>query len=141
MRRLLSASLAFLAVLFVVAQIVPYRVHNPPTTQGPTWDSPRTEALARRACFDCHSNESVVPWYGYIAPVAWLVRYHVDEARGAMNLSEMDLPQEEAHEAGEEVEEGHMPPGYYLTLHPGARLTEEERSALAAGLDATLGGE
>lgn len=127
--------------LLLLLQIVPYRVSNPPVVQGPEWDSPRTELLARRACFDCHSNEVKVPWYGHIAPMAWVVRDHVDEARSGLNFSEMHRRQEEAHEATEEVEEGEMPPQYYDILHPSARLTAPERRELARGLDATLGGE
>lgn len=138
-RRFLLPGAIVCALVFVASQLVPYRVHNPPTTQAPAWNAPQTEALARRACFDCHSNEVEVPWHGHIAPVAWLVRYPVDEGRGAMNLSEMDRPQREAHEAGEEVEEGKMPPGYCLILHPGASLAEAEQQAPVAGLEATLG--
>jgi hypothetical protein len=140
-RRVLLRSVLVLVVLLVLIQLVPYRVSNPPVTAEPSWDSPRTEELARRACFDCHSNEVVVPWYGYVAPVAWSVRRHVDEGRGEMNLSEMDRPQEEAHEAGEEVAEGEMPPGYYRLMHRSARLSDAERRELSTGLDATLGGE
>jgi mono/diheme cytochrome c family protein len=130
-----------LLALAALIQLIPYRVTNPPTTGTPTWDSPRTEELARRACFDCHSNEVVTPWYGHVAPVAWVLRHHVDEGRAVLNFSAMDRPQEEAHDAGEEVREGEMPPAYYRLAHPTARLGPEERAALAAGLDATLGGE
>lgn len=129
-----------LVAIFALIQLIPYRVHNPPVRQEPAWDSPRTEQLARQACFDCHSNEVETPWYGYVAPVAWVVRRHVDEGRSKLNFSEMDLPQEEAHEAGEEVAEGEMPPGYYRLAHAAARLSDPERRALVAGLDATLGG-
>ncbi|MCA9566763.1 MAG: heme-binding domain-containing protein [Myxococcales bacterium] len=128
-----------LAVLLVVAQLVPYRVENPPVEQGPAWDSPATEALARRACFDCHSHEVKVPWYGHIAPFAWLVNHHVIDGREHLNLSTMQVHQKHAHEAAEEVREEKMPPGYYLALHPEARLSAEERAQLAAGLAATLG--
>ncbi len=140
-RRIPAIALAALLGLFLVIQVVPYRVQNPPVLEAPTWDSPQTEALARRACFDCHSNEVKTPWYGNIAPVAWVVRHHVDEGREYLNFSEMNRPQPEAHEAGEEVVEGEMPPKYYTLLHPEARLTDAEWHTLAAGLDATLGGE
>jgi len=129
------------AVLGLAIQLVPYRVHNPEVRQEPQWDRAETRELARRACFDCHSNEVVTPWYGYVAPVAWVVRRHVDEARGELNFSEWDRPQEEAHEAAEEVDEGHMPPGYYLPFHAEARLSDAERTLLVDGLEATLGGE
>ena len=140
-RRILNSTLIGLLVLGIIIQLVPYSVENPPVSQGPSWDTPQTADLARRACYDCHSNEVVVPWYGHVAPVSWLLRHDVDEGRAAMNLSELDRPQEDAHEAGEEVLENEMPPLAYLALHPEARLTDAERQLLAAGLDATLGGE
>ena len=60
---------------FLLIQLVPFgRDHtNPPVVQEPKWDSPATRELAKRACFDCHSNETVWPWYSNIAPVSWLV--------------------------------------------------------------------
>lgn len=140
-RRILSVALPVGVALFALIQLVPYRVQNPPVTLEPTWDSPQTRALAKRACFDCHSNETVVPWYGQVAPVAWIVRSHVDEARAALDFSEMDRPQPEAHEAGEEVSEGEMAPWYYTPMHPGAQLSAQERAALVEGLNATLGAD
>ncbi len=127
-------------VLGVAIQLVPYgSVDNPPVLDEPAWDSPQTRALAQRACFDCHSNEVRVPWYGHVAPFSWLVASHVDEARSKLNFSEASRPQEDADEAGEEVAEGEMPPLYYNALHPSAVLTRAEREALSAGLQATLG--
>lgn len=128
-----------LLVGFVLIQLVPYRVENPEVSREPDWDRPQTRELAQRACYDCHSNEVAVPWYGQVAPVAWVVRRHVDEGRSELNFSEWDRPQKEAHEAGEKVEEGEMPPAYYTPLHPGAQLSAEERQQLTAGLEATMG--
>lgn len=138
---ILSTALAVSMLAFVGIQLVPYRVHNPPVRQEPAWDSPTTRELARRACLDCHSNQVVVPWYGQVAPFAWIVRDHVDEGRAALNLSEMDRPQHEAHEAAEVVAEGEMPPAYYTALHPEARLTEAERTLLTRGLERSLAGD
>jgi len=66
--------LGVLVGLLVVIQFVPYgRAHtNPPVAQEPIWDSPQTRELARRACFDCHSNETMWPWYSNIAPISWI---------------------------------------------------------------------
>lgn len=136
------AGLALGGVL-VVAQLVPYgRSHsNPPIAAEPTWDSPTTRALAQRACFDCHSNETRWPWYSNVAPSSWLMQSHVDEGRRTLNFSEFQKPFEEAHEAGETVRDKSMPPRSYLLLHPEARLSVAERQQLARGLDATIGGE
>ena len=60
---------------------VPYgRDHvNPPVGAEPSWDSPETRALARQACFDCHSNETEWPAYSTVAPVSWLIQHDVSE--------------------------------------------------------------
>jgi len=139
-RQWLRGGLIGAAGLFVLLQAVPYgRAHtNPPGRQEPTWDSPETRALAVRACYDCHSNETKWPWYSHIAPVSWLVQNHVDEGRGKLNFSEWGRPQEGA-EAVEAVQEGEMPLRSYLLTHPEARLSPAEYEALVRGLAATFG--
>jgi hypothetical protein len=134
------ASLVTLGFI-VVAQLVPYgRSHsNPPIVAEPSWDSSSTRALAERACFDCHSNQTHWPWYSHVAPMSWLVQNHVDEGRSELNFSEWNRGNSEADEAAKTVREGEMPPRSYLLLHPAARLTDAEREQLARGLDASLG--
>ncbi len=137
-------AVAALAAGFLLIQLVPYgRDHtNPPVTSEPAWDSPRTRELAKRACFDCHSHETTWPVYASVAPFSWLVQDHVEEGRLLLNFSTWaTAPGEESHEAAEVLTEGEMPPAYYTLLHPSARLTEEETRALAAGLEATIGGD
>jgi hypothetical protein len=128
--------LLWVAAFVVVIQIVPYghRHTNPPVTKEPAWDSPQTRELAKRACFDCHSNETTWPWYSNVAPVSWLVQDDVDGGRHHLNFSEWDKPQRHAHDAAEEIENGDMPIWFYVPLHPAAKLSAEEKSALIAGL-------
>jgi hypothetical protein len=125
----------------VAVQLVPYgRDHsNPPVTGEPAWDSPQTRALAKQACFDCHSNETEWPAYASIAPASWLVQRDVTEGRAVLNFSEWTRPQEEAKEAAEEVREGEMPPAAYTLVHAHARLNPADRDHLARGLANTLG--
>lgn len=129
--------------VIIAVQLVPYgRDHtNPESRKEPAWDSPETRELAKRACFDCHSNETRWPWYASVAPASWLVQWHVDEGREHLNFSAWDTPQKHAHEAAHEVEEGEMPLESYLWLHGEAKLSEEERQALMRGLEATFGKE
>jgi len=128
--------------IFGLIQLVPYgRNHvNPPIVQEPKWDSPQTRALAVRACFDCHSNETVWPWYSKIAPVSWLVQRDVEEGRDSLNFSNIQSADHEFQEAGETVLEGEMPPAQYFPTHPEARLSNAERIQLAQGLDKSLQG-
>lgn len=130
--------------LFVALQLVPYgRDHaNPPAGTPVAWDTPRTEALARRACFDCHSNETRWPWYSNVAPISWRVQKHVDEGRAKLNFSDFRPGNEEvgeaAGEAAETVQKGEMPLQDYLLAHADARLTEAEKKELMRGLEATF---
>jgi hypothetical protein len=133
-------SLGLLGAL-VAIQLVPYgRDHiNPPVTGEPAWDAPQTRALAKQACFDCHSNETEWPAYASIAPASWLVQRDVNEGRAVLNFSEWSRPQEEAKDASEEVLEGEMPPVAYTLVHAHARLNAADRDRLAQGLATTLG--
>ena len=127
---------------FLLIQLVPYgRNHsNPPVLSEPNWDSPQTRELAQRACFDCHSNETVWPWYSHVAPISWLVQHDTDEGRQHLNFSTWNEGGKgrEPHEAVETVSNGQMPMPAYLITHSEARLTETEKQALIAGLRATI---
>jgi hypothetical protein len=127
------------AALLVVIQLVPYgRVHeNPPVTAEPQWTSPEVRALAARACFDCHSNETKWPWYSFVAPVSWVVAHDVYDARDDLNFSEWDKPQE-GKKAPKFVRNRVMPLKKYLWLHAEADLTTDEREVLAKGLAAIV---
>lgn len=131
------------AAVVLVIQVIPFgRNHaNPPVTQEPAWDSPATRELARRACFDCHSNETRWPWYSNIAPVSWLIQSDVDGGRSKLNFSEFDRPQHDADEAPELVRNEEMPLPFYIPFHAEAKLSDTEREALAAGLEATARAE
>jgi hypothetical protein len=126
--------------LLVLAQAVPYgRNHsNPPVTKEPAWDSPRTRALAVRACYDCHSNETKWLWYSNIAPVSWLVQRDVDSGRSALNFSEWDKPQDVSAGDIAEAIRGGMPPWFYTVIHRNAALNATEKNQLISGLNATF---
>ncbi len=125
-----------IVLLGMLIQLVPLpgRGNNPPVTAEPKWDSPQTRALAKRACFDCHSNETVWPWYSYVAPVSWLVYRDTMDGRRRLNFSEWNNPQRGAGEIAGIIQEGEMPPMIYLPMHPSAQLTSAEKQQLVNGL-------
>jgi mono/diheme cytochrome c family protein len=138
--KILKAGLA----LLVLIQLVPFgRTHsNPPVTKEPAWDSPATRELVKRACFDCHSNETRWPWYSHVAPVSWLLQRDVSGGRGHLNFSEWGgAPQRHAKDIAAEVKQGDMPPWFYLPMHAEARLTDAEKAALMDGAAKTFGAQ
>ena len=90
-QRVFAAMLGIIVVGFlIIAFILPftYERNERPVVQEPAWDSPQTLKLAQRACFDCHSNETVWPWYSYLFPMATLIQNDVERGRAVLNFSE-----------------------------------------------------
>jgi hypothetical protein len=140
-RKVLLWGVGILVAVFLLVQAVPYgRAHeNPGVVREPPWDSPRTRELAVRACFDCHSNDTVWPWYSNVAPASWFVQDHVEQGRVQLNLSEFGIGRQEMSRTDEVVRNGEMPPGYYTPLHPASQLSATESDELIRGLQATFG--
>jgi hypothetical protein len=138
--RLLVGGLFLLVAALFAIQLIPYgRQHdNPPVVREPNWSSPQAREVAQAACFDCHSNETVWPWYANVAPMSWLVQHDVDEGREYLNFSEWGSGREgeESEELYEVMEEGEMPPAQYLLLHSEARLSASEKDQLMNALAA-----
>ena len=139
--RILSRVPIGIIVLGLGMQLVPYgRNHtNPPVISEPKWDSFTTKALFDRTCADCHSNQTVWPWYSNVAPVSWLIQKHVDDGRKEFNVSEWGRRNNHGDEAARAVRNGSMPDTGYVPLHPEARLTDAEKEQLIKGLVATFG--
>ena len=127
---MLKKTLLAVAIILVVIQFYPVDRSNPPATQKLEMPAD-IEQVMRRACFDCHSNETNWPWYSYVAPVSWLVSHDVQEGREHLNFSEWDKLTEKKKkkrldEIVEEIEEEKMPLPIYVLLHPEAKISESE---------------
>jgi hypothetical protein len=84
--RVLKWSVVGLCVVFIMIQFVPVNRSNPPA-QGDFRGSPEVVSVLRRACYDCHSNETVWPWYSRVAPLSWVIAHDVNEGRAVLNFS------------------------------------------------------
>ena len=95
------------------------------------------EWILQSSCYDCHSNETIYPWYSYVAPVSFLVSRDTRKGRKHLNFSEwQSLSKSDKAKAldeiGEEVGEGEMPMKIYPITHPDARLSDEQRKEIIA---------
>ncbi len=128
-------------MFFILIQLWPYgRNHtNPPVIAEPKWDSAMTRDRFYRSCGDCHSNQSVWPWYSQVAPVSWLVQRDVDKGRQKVNVSEWGVGETDAGESAAKVKDGEMPPWFYVIPHPSAKMSDKEKQDFINGLTATFG--
>ena len=96
---------------------------------------PETLVIIQRACQNCHSQQTLWPWYSHVAPASWLLTRDVQQARMHMNLSRwQDYSADDQlrllSAIGSAVRNRQMPVQRYLLLHPEARLTDAERQQI-----------
>lgn len=135
---------AAIAVVFGVVQLWPVRLTNPPSQSDPT-APPAVSAILRRACYDCHSNETRWPWYSRVAPCSWIVVHDVELGRKEVNFSEWGnyyarTRQRKLEWVQRALKDRVMPPWSYTLMHPGARLSEDDRARLQRWIGTALAG-
>jgi Haem-binding domain len=135
-----------LLVVIIAAQFVPVSKTNPAINPSQSLYAtqsvpPNVRAVLDRSCRDCHSNETVWPWYSRVAPVSWLVSHDVKEARGEVNFSVWGTYNDKKRkrkleEICEQIRKGDMPDSKYALIHRKARLTPDDRSLLCTWTEA-----
>lgn len=101
------------------------------------------QAWVKGACYDCHSYETVYPWYAHVTPFNFWLQDHINEGREVLNFSRWDqyAVTKAARECGEETAEGEMPPNNYTWMHAHARLTDAQRQQVANWFNSLPGGK
>ena len=127
----------FLIVIALIQFIPVNRVNKPVDAKADfvkIYNTPKNVTqILKKACYDCHSNETVYPDYAYIAPISWSIKNHVDEGREHLNLSEWgninkDLKKDMLENSVHSVKGYTMPMPGYISKHPEANLTKAERT-------------
>jgi hypothetical protein len=137
-KRIALWTVAGVAAAFVLIQFVPYgRDHTSPAAANPfQWATPTSEAIAQKACYDCHSSDTNWWWAVKIAPFSWLAQHDISKARTIVNFSDWNGAMTTAQLR--RAVTGNMPPLQYTLLHPGAKLSTAEQQTLLRGFQASL---
>lgn len=93
------------------------------------------QAILKKACFDCHSNNTVYPWYSHIQPIGFWLNNHINEGKEELNFSEFNsYENKKARKKMEKVissqEKGWMPLSSYTLIHKDATLTSTEKTII-----------
>ena len=133
LRALAFLALIFLAI-FVLLQFIRPALPNPPVVadlQAPA----EVKAILRTSCYNCHSNETQVPWFDKVVPAYWLVVRDVERGRQHMNFSDFgQMPAAEQkgflYESVNQIQLGAMPPANYKFVHPDSAVTPAQLDVL-----------
>ena len=123
--------IAIVILALIGIQFIPVERTNPPITSDIVAPAKIKEIL-KRACYDCHSNETNWVWYTKVAPTSFLAVSDVNTARKNLNFSEWNLNKaaKAKEEIWDEVREEQMPPWQYKIFHSEAKLTLEEKDLI-----------
>lgn len=133
-RQAMVSTILILLILLISIQFLRPELAKPPVTS----DIPvpaNVKAILKRACYDCHSNETKLGWGDQIVPIYWQVARHVNQGRAHLNFSEWDkyTPAERKQKLWEAINHaslGAMPKADYAFVHQSARLSATDISAL-----------
>lgn len=94
------------------------------------------QAILKTSCYDCHSNNTVYPWYAEVQPVAWWLDKHIQDGKKDLNFSEfadyrIRRQYRKLEEINELVKEDEMPLDSYLWIHKDAKLDLQQKLLLA----------
>lgn len=151
MKKKLLIAIAAIAVIIQFFPPTPAKT-NPPVDPARTFvasmkpPKPVNDIL-RRACYDCHSNETTWPWYADVAPLSWTVRDHVMQGRKHLNFSEWLKPGETTFSEWSDLEDlcqvlkdKSMPIAGYDWVHANAKLSDADRQAVCTWVDTAIEG-
>ena len=131
--------IALLGVFIIIQLIKPVKNQSEAVTPNDIFANFKSEnstkQLIRTSCYDCHSNNTVYPWYAEIQPLAWWLADHVKEGKSELNFSEFASykPKKADHKLEEVIEmiqEGEMPLKSYTLIHGNAKLSDGQKKAI-----------
>ncbi len=134
MRKFIKFILFLLVIAVIGIQFIKVEKTNPPVT-GDIKAPEEVKYIFKKACYDCHSNETKWPWYSKYAPVSWLIADDVEEGRKHLNFSEWETyddtkKSKKKSDIWEQINEDEMPIKMYTYLHPGSILDISQKKTI-----------
>lgn len=145
---MLKKILLVLLAAFIVIQFIHPKKNTAegpqPNYIGNAYTVPEdVKSILAKACNDCHSNNTVYPWYAKIQPVDWWLTDHVNDGKKQINFDEythksLRYQYHKMEETIEMVKEGEMPLESYTWVHKDAKLTDEEKIKLTGWAESVM---
>ena len=126
--------ISFLLLGVIIVQFIQPHFENPKVS-GDITAPAEVKAILKKACFDCHSNETKLRWFDRISPVSWIVAKDIKDGRNVINFSEWNTlaaaqQKDKFWEIVNHAISGVMPPKEYTLMHPAVKLSESELAVL-----------
>lgn len=136
LKKILKILVVALFIGFVAIQFVRPEKTNPPVNPSETMQAAmqvpeNVQTVLKRSCSDCHSHETVYPFYSNIAPISWQVIDHINDGRKHLNFSvwntyEAKKKKRKLEEICEQLQSGEMPMSQYTLIHREAIVSADD---------------
>ena len=135
-KKILKKIVIVLAVIFVGIQFVPTK-RNQSTEVLDTdfirlFNAPdNIKTMLKISCYDCHSNNTIYPWYNKIQPISYFLEGHIDEAKEELNFSKFGSYSKRKQKSKfksiiKQVKKKEMPLPSYTLIHRDASLSDDQ---------------
>jgi len=129
-----------LLIVFVGIQFFPAKRNQSdkmlPTDITLIYNVPKNvQSIFETSCYNCHSNNTVYPWYNKVQPIAWLLQFHIEEGKSELNFNEfgsysMRKRKSKLKAMANQIKDGDMPLFSYTLMHGDAKITKNKKTLL-----------
>jgi len=133
----LKRILYILIIVFVGIQFVPTKQNKSikvlETDVSKTLYVPfNVQEIFKRSCYDCHSNNTVYPWYNKIQPISFLMENHIKNGKKELNFSDFGAYSKRKQKSKlkaiyNQIKDNEMPLFSYTIIHRNAVLSKEDK--------------
>jgi hypothetical protein len=139
MRRILWIIGALVVVVLVAMQMHRPNFDLTPVDAAATLDAQLhpdagISTTLHKACYNCHSAEARIPWYGHVWPTSQLIQNDVRMGRARLDFSNWanlspEMSRIRLQSSCSMMQQSKMPLWYYRPMHLGAAPKAEEVAA------------
>ena len=129
-----------LLAIFILIQFFPTKRNQSDeilaTDFTKTFEVPMSiQKMLKKSCYDCHSNNTIYPWYNKVQPVSWLLERHINEAKGELNFSEFGGYSKRRQKAKlksivSQIKDNVMPLNTYTLMHRDAIFSKKQKQEI-----------
>jgi len=124
---------------FILLQTIQIDIPKPPKSIDSNLEikaPKKIMTLLKTSCYDCHSYQTKIPWYGNISPISFEVKSHIKEGRMAVNFQEWEnydeAKKQKIYKGIIKTINFQMPIPMYLSIHKDAKLNKKQRDSIKA---------
>jgi hypothetical protein len=93
------------------------------------------QAVLKNACYDCHSNNTVYPWYSNVQPMCWFMDHHIKKGKKELNFCEFGSYSTRKQISkldgiANSIRDDIMPLSSYKLMHKNAQLNTFEKTLI-----------